>query len=98
MISVILHALKTESLHGPVNIAAPTPVTNRELMQALAHVVKRPLLPSIPAGFLEKIYGQMATEVLLSGCRVSTDKLQQSGYRFRHPDLVQALQTLLGKH
>ncbi len=97
MISVILHALATESLHGPVNIAAPTPATNRELMQALAHVVNRPLLPSIPAGFLKKIYGQMASEVLLSGCRVSTDKLQLSGYRFRHPDLTQTLQVLLGK-
>ncbi len=97
MIYAMLHALKTESLHGAVNFASPAPVTNEELMHTLARVLRRPLLPSIPAGLLKTIYGQMASEVLLSGCRVSTEKLKQSGYCFRHSDLMQALQVLLGK-
>lgn len=97
MIYAMLHALQTESLQGPVNIAAPSPVTNAELMAALAKVNNRPLLPSIPAGFLKTLYGQMASEVLLSGCRVNTEKLENSGYQFQYPDLIQCLETLLGK-
>ncbi len=97
MISAILHTLSCDTLHGPVNIAAPQPVTNRDLMQSLATVVHRPLLPALPAGFLKTIYGQMASEVLLGGCKVATDKLEQSGYQFRHPELSQALRHLLGK-
>lgn len=97
MVAAVLHALTCETLTGPVNIAAPQPVTNSELLRTLAFVLRRPLLPPIPAGLLKILYGQMASEVLLGGCRVATDKLQQSGYAFRHADLKQALRHLLGK-
>ena len=97
MAGAILHALTCESLEGPVNIAAPEPVTNARLMHTLAEVMRRPLLPPVPATLLKTLYGQMASEVLLGGCRVTTDKLQNSGYRFRHADLKTALQHLLGK-
>jgi uncharacterized protein (TIGR01777 family) len=97
MVGAILHALTCDRLSGPVNIAAPQPVTNAELLQTLARVVDRPLLPPLPAGLLRTLYGQMAVEVLLGGCRVSTDKLQQSGYVFRHADLETALRHLLGR-
>lgn len=97
MIGAMLHALTCDELHGPVNIAAPEPVTNRELMRTLAKLCRRPLLPPIPASFLRLMYGQMAPEILLSGCRVATTKLQSSGYRFRHPTLDSALRFLLGK-
>ncbi len=96
MVGAILHTLTCPQLEGPVNIASPEPVTNAELMRSLARVLHRPLLPAVPAGLLKSVYGQMASEVLLGGCRVSTDKLQQSGYRFRHPGLETALRHLLG--
>lgn len=97
MVSAILHALTCDALHGPVNIAAPLPATNSQLMQTLARVLRRPLLPAIPARLLKTLYGQMASEVLLGGCRVATDKLQHSGYSFRHADLEAALRHLLGR-
>jgi len=97
MISAMLHCLATESLHGPVNIAAPEPVTNSEFMRTLAKVAKRPLLIPIPATLLKIVYGQMASEILLSGCHVSCRKLVESGFEFRHPNLELALKKLLGK-
>ncbi|MDX9833704.1 MAG: TIGR01777 family oxidoreductase [Desulfobulbus sp.] len=97
MVGAILHVLTCPDLVGPVNIAAPHPVTNGELLQTLAKVLRRPLLPAVPASLLRTVYGQMASEVLLGGCRVSTDKLQQSGYIFRHPRVAGALRALLGK-
>jgi len=96
MVGAVLHALTCATLAGPVNIAAPGPVTNSQLLHTLARVLRRPLLPPVPAGVLKTLYGQMASEVLLGGCRVATDKLQQSGYTFRHADLEPALRHLLG--
>lgn len=97
MVSAMLHIISCPSLEGPVNIAAPEPVTNAEFMQKLARISGRPLLFPLPGWFLKMIYGQMASEILLSGCRVSTKKLQDSGFKFRHPTLEIALKSLLGK-
>ena len=97
MVAAMLHCLVTEEVSGAVNIVAPTPVTNRELMATLARVVHRPLLVPIPAKMLHILHGQMANEIVLSGCRASAQKLIDTGFEFRHPDLETALRVLLGK-
>jgi uncharacterized protein (TIGR01777 family) len=96
MISAILHALTCPGLTGPLNIAAPEPVTNLQFMKTLARITGRPLLCPLPARLLQMIYGQMASEILLSSCRVATKKLADSGFSFRHPDLEKALRVTLG--
>ncbi len=96
MVSAMLHAITCTSLHGALNICAPTPVTNRNFMATLAHFSKRPLLFPVPAIILRAVYGQMASEILLADCAVSTQKLQKSGFTFRHPTLESALNNLLG--
>jgi hypothetical protein len=97
MVAAMLHCLSCPSLKGPVNITAPEPVTNAELMRTIARIMRRPLLFPLPGWFLKMIYGQMASEILLSGCRVSSQKLQDSGFIFRHPTLQSALCSLLGR-
>ncbi len=96
LISAMLHALTTPDLQGPVNITAPKPVTNRELMRVLAKITGRPLLFPIPGHLFQMMYGQMAREIILAGCCVSSKKLQDSGFTFRHPDLETTLKNLLG--
>ena len=71
MVSAMLHTLSCPHLQGPVNIVAPEPVTNSQFMQTLARICRRPLLFPMPAGLLQMFYGQMASEILLSGVRVS---------------------------
>ena len=97
MISAMLHALTCETLEGPLNISGPEPVRNSHFMRALALAAGRPLLFPVPARLLQMVYGQMASEIILSGCRVSTRKLQNSGFKFRHPTLDSALEALLGR-
>ncbi|MDJ0623401.1 MAG: TIGR01777 family oxidoreductase [Desulfocapsaceae bacterium] len=96
-ISAIYHAMCTDALEGPLNICAPAPVTNKVFMQILAKATGRPLLFSVPTTLLKAIYGQMASEILLSGCRTSCRKLQDSGFVFRHATLDEALTNMLGK-
>lgn len=96
-VSAIYHAMRCEQLHGPLNISAPQPVTNADFMRTLAEITGTPLLLPVPAPLLKGIYGQMATEILLSGCNASCQKLLDSGFTFRHVNLVEALNDLLGK-
>ena len=92
----MLHTLTAPDLQGPVNITAPEPVANGELMQLLAKITGRPRLFPMPGRLFQIMYGQMAREIILSGCRASNKKLQDSGFDFRHPDLEPALRNLLG--
>jgi uncharacterized protein (TIGR01777 family) len=95
--AALLHALTTETLHGPVNAVAPQAVTNREFTKTLGRVLGRPTLFPMPACAARLAFGQMADELLLASQRVEPAKLLASGYRFRFPELEGALRHLLGK-
>lgn len=77
-------------LRGPVNVTAPAPVTNKEFSKTLGKVLKRPALAPVPALALKALYGEMAT-IVTTGQRVVPTRLEESGYRFRQPDLEAAL-------
>ena len=88
-------ALETNQVVGPVNLAAPTPVTNREFAQTLGRVLRRPALMPAPAFALRLVLGEMA-DVLLFSERVIPAKAEALGFRFRYaalePALVAAMQ------
>jgi uncharacterized protein (TIGR01777 family) len=77
-------------LSGPVNVTAPEPVTNRELSRTLGKVLKRPAFAPVPGLAVKALYGEMAM-IVTTGQRVVPTRLEQSGYRFRQPDLEAAL-------
>ena len=96
-IGVIHHALFTDELAGPVNTAAPEPVTSRSFAATLGRVLKRPALLPAPAPALKLLFGEMADTALLSSQRLSAARLLGSGYTFRHPTLEAALRHVLGR-
>ena len=93
---IVLHALAKEELRGPVNAVAPCPVTNRELTEALGKVLSRPTPLPVPAFALRLAVGEMADALLLASTRVVPRRLEETGYRFRFPELHGALRHLLG--
>ncbi len=97
VIAAIYHCIVTDSLQGPVNAAAPDPVTNKEFTTVLGRVLSRPTLLPMPAFAARMALGEMAESLLLASTRVVPAKLEQSGYKFRHPELEEALRHLLGK-
>ena len=97
LIGVIVHALTMESLRGPVNCAAPNPVTNHEFTKTLGRVLNRPTFLSVPAFALRLILGEMADDLLLSGARLEPKRLVETQYQFRYPQLEGALRAVLGK-
>jgi hypothetical protein len=95
VISAMLHAIRSESLQGPMNVVAPRPATNSEFTKILAGVLHRPAIFPMPAFAARLAFGQMADELLLASQRVEPAKLLASGYHFQYSDLRPALEDLL---
>lgn len=94
---IILHAIKTECLSGPVNATAPGTVTNREFTKTLGRVLNRPTIVPMPAFAVKLAFGEMGEELLLGSTRTVPGRLNESGYEFAYPELEPALRHLLGR-
>jgi uncharacterized protein len=94
VVGVILHALTTDSLQGPVN-AVSSSVTAREYTTILNRILNRPTVFPLPATVARLALGDFAEEMLLASIRVDSTKLTDSGYEFRYPELEGALRHLL---
>ncbi len=91
---VICHAIEHQSLSGAFNVVAPEVVTTKEFCRALGRAMSRPSWTAAPAFLLRVALGEMADTVLTGQCAVPW-KLLESGYRFRHPKLAEALASIM---
>ena len=96
-VSAVCFALETDTLSGPINCVAPTPVTNKEFTKTLGRVLRRPTIFPMPKFAARMAFGEMADALLLSSLRVEPRELLQKSYRFVHSDLEDALRHLLGR-
>jgi len=97
LIGAIHFALLENESHGPVNAVAPEPTRNAQFSTTLARVLHRPALLPLPAPVVQAALGEMGRELLLGSTRVTPNKLQAAGFRFRHPSLEAALRFELGR-
>lgn len=93
--AVLLHALKCESMRGPVNAVSSQPVTNGEFTTTLGHVLRRPTFFAMPRFAVNLLFGEMGREAMLASCRAKPGKLLESGFQFCAPDLETALRRTL---
>ncbi len=89
--------LATDTVHGAVNVTAPTPVTNEQFSHTLGGVLHRPALATVPEFAVKLMFGEMGEETLLSGQRVIPKCLLDLGFRFDYPELAPALRHELRK-
>jgi uncharacterized protein (TIGR01777 family) len=94
-VGAILFELDTEAARGPVNLTAPEPLTNRDFSKTLGLVLRRPAFAPVPALAVKALYGEMAS-IVITGQRALPAKLTELGYRFRQPDLEEALRDAIG--
>jgi uncharacterized protein len=90
--SIIEFALVTETLAGPVNAVSPNPLRNAEFSTASTQALGLKPGRSLPTFIVRLVMGEMGEEFLLSSRRIQPDKLLAAGYRYRFPELEQALQ------
>ena len=92
VVGAIAFCLDSEEARGPVNVAAPEPVTNKALSKTLGRVLRRPAIAPVPALAVKTLYGEMAT-IVTTGQRVVPGRLTELGYEFRRAELEEALRT-----
>lgn len=91
-VRAILHMLDDDRIRGPVNLATPNPVRNRDFMQALGSAMRRPAWFPAPAFLLRAVLGSGAADaLLLESKRLRPTVLEDHGFEFRHPELGAAL-------
>ncbi|MFF3662257.1 TIGR01777 family oxidoreductase [Streptomyces olivochromogenes] len=93
-VAAIRHLIDTSSLSGPVNLTAPTPLTNREITEAMGRVLHRPTVFPTPAPLLRLALGDMSGDILGSQ-RVRPTRLLSSGFTFAFPTIEGALRAAL---
>ena len=97
VVGAIQHALVNDALVGPATWSRPNPVTNAEYARTLGRVLRRPAFLPAPAFAVRLVLGEFSQEVL-GGQRVLPERLRESGYEFRYPELEPALRHVLDRH
>jgi len=91
VIDMYLYGIENTDLKGIYNMVAPNPVTNKQLTQAVARHLHRPLwLPNVPAFILKLLLGEMST-IVLGGTKVTAQKIEDAGFRFKYRQVEDAL-------
>lgn len=97
LVRLYFNAIVNDRLNGVYNAVAPHPVTNQELVTSLAHAAKGNSFITVhaPAFALKLALGEMSIEVLKS-VKVSSAKIQQTGFQFSYPVVQEAMKQLIG--
>ena len=94
-VRALRYCIDQDQLAGPVNLTAPTPVTNAELTKDLGAVMRRPTIFPIPAFAIRALYGEMGVTLALSSQRALPSALLDAGFEFTHTELQAALREAL---
>ena len=91
-IGIALHAI--DGVEGVLNAGAPCPVTNADFTHALGRAVGRPTIVPVP-GFVATLMLGEGAIAITEGQRVLPERTMATGYVFRHPELDEALGSLV---
>jgi uncharacterized protein (TIGR01777 family) len=94
-VGMLLWALDSPSVSGPVNASLPNPVTNREFSQALGAAVHRPAVIPAPRFAVVAMRGPELTDQIMASMRVVPRRAHDLGYGFRFAEVEPALRDLL---
>ena len=95
--AIYYQAIVDPAMSGPYNAAINDNTTNSVFSKTLACVFGYSIwLPNVPAFVLKLFMGQMAI-IVLTGRRVSSDKIEQTGFKFQFKNLEGALRNCLIK-
>ncbi len=93
--NMYLHAIENKNITGIYNAVAPESVTNKALSKTIATILKKPFwLPNIPSFLFKLGFGEMAV-ILLKGSKISSEKIEKTGFKHQFKKLETALNNLI---
>lgn len=91
----IYQFLLINNKEGIYNAIAPETVSDEKLTKTIATILKKPLiLPNIPRFIMKLILGEMH-ELLFTNKNISSQKIQNDGFKFNFPTIKEALSAIL---
>ncbi|MEN8139260.1 MAG: TIGR01777 family oxidoreductase [Bacteroidota bacterium] len=91
---MILFAVENENISSTYNAVSPEHITNSELTKKIAkHLNKGYFMPNVPSFILKMLFGKMS-DIILKGSRVSSDKIQNEGFKFKYYKIDKLISTL----
>lgn len=92
---IFVEAIENEQFKGFYNGVSPNPVRNKDFVFTTKEALDKPalILPA-PEFVLRMAMGEMA-DVIFESTRVSSEKIEQTGFKFQFPELLPALKDLL---
>lgn len=94
LLALFENAIEEQKYNGTYNACSPIPVTNLEFTKILAKTLFRPVWPiRVPAFILKIVLGEMSEVILISN-RTTSQKLIDTGFKFRYTGLDKALKEI----
>jgi len=94
LLAIFEKAIENPEYSGTYNACSPIPVTNFEFTKILAKTLFRPVWPiKVPKFVLKAVLGEMSAVILISN-RTSSQKLIDTGFKFRYAGLDKALKEI----
>jgi uncharacterized protein (TIGR01777 family) len=88
---IYLKAIQSEEIRGPYNACVTDNTTNARFSKTLAGIYGYTMwMPKVPSFILKIFLGSMSAAIL-KGRRVSSEKIQKTGFEFQFTDLERAL-------
>ncbi|MFD9628069.1 TIGR01777 family oxidoreductase [Peribacillus muralis] len=96
VVRAISFCINDQSMEGPVNFTAPTPVQMDAFGKTIGAVMHRPHWFPVPPFILKTVMGEMSI-LVVEGQNVLPTKLKRAGFTFTFPTINDALQAILKK-
>jgi uncharacterized protein (TIGR01777 family) len=94
---IYLESLNNKNMKGSYNAAINDNTTNADFSKILAKFFGYSIwLPNVPAFLIKLVLGEMA-QIILTGRRVSSEKIEKLGFKFQFKSLELALRDCLRK-
>jgi len=91
-----LFSLKND-ISGSYNSVAPEHATNEEFIKMVGKVSGNKIwMPKVPVFILRLLFGEMSM-IVLEGSRISCEKMEKEGFKFKFPNLKQGLENIFNK-
>lgn len=94
VINAAIFIMDHTNARGVFNFTSPNPVRNSEFVNTLAELMNRPAIMTAPA-FLVRLFAGEFGQTLLNSHRAIPERLLMAGYKFKYPDLTDALKNII---
>lgn len=93
--NMYIKAMEDTTMTGAYNAVAPEHITQKQFAKTVAHLLHKPFFNiRIPACFIKLALGKMAT-IVLEGSKISAQKIEDAGFKFKFRNLNYALEDLI---